>query len=307
MPSWEDETSTAMLGATSTVMPGWEGMVLGATSPTVPHGQIPLGGPFDVLAPVEVAVPRWQSKVGGVEGRDMGGQGYGDVESEFYNEDEEILEGITYANDVDIYGIEEGLQGMPHIFHGGERIIHEMHQRDKGNEHYIPMKRRQTLHHLQVSTLESESDALEDEYFSSGKEYDEADIEDPNSIKNLYCDCIWNKTNFTYDSTPQDFIGISTITMSWRSFPTMLQLFDLFWTHHILRDTVKETNQYAANFDENGNTMGGLDWKDLTIPRLKAFMAAWLYMGMKHQPNIKSYWHKRGSIFHCPIISKVMT
>jgi hypothetical protein len=30
-------------------------------------------------------------------------------------------------------------------------------------------------------------------------------------------------------------------------------------------------------------------------------------MGMKHQPNYKTYWEKEGSFFHCPIISNIMT
>jgi hypothetical protein len=45
----------------------------------------------------------------------------------------------------------------------------------------------------------------------------------------------------------------------------------------------------------------------LTIPGLKAFIAVLLYMGMKRQPNRKSYCQKEGSVFHCPIISNIMT
>jgi hypothetical protein len=30
-------------------------------------------------------------------------------------------------------------------------------------------------------------------------------------------------------------------------------------------------------------------------------------LDMKRQPNMKSYWMKEGSVFHCPIISKLMT
>jgi len=35
---------------------------------------------------------------------------------------------------------------------------------------------------------------------------------------------------------------------------------------------------------------------------LKAFFAVLLYMGIKHQLNQKSYWHKKGFVFYCPII-----
>jgi hypothetical protein len=40
---------------------------------------------------------------------------------------------------------------------------------------------------------------------------------------------------------------------------------------------------------------------------LKAFLAIHMYMGMKRQPNMKSYWEKAGSFFHCPTISNIMT
>jgi hypothetical protein len=53
--------------------------------------------------------------------------------------------------------------------------------------------------------------------------------------------------------------------------------------------------------------MGGPKWVNLTMARLKAFLAIYMYMGMKRQPNIKSYWEREGSFFHCPTISNIMT
>ena len=52
--------------------------------------------------------------------------------------------------------------------------------------------------------------------------------------------------------------------------------------------------------------MGGSKWTPRTIPNLKAFLAMTMYMDMKKQPNIKTYWEKCG-LFHCPIISNIMT
>jgi hypothetical protein len=43
------------------------------------------------------------------------------------------------------------------------------------------------------------------------------------------------------------------------------------------------------------------------VAELRAFLATHIYMGMKRQLNIKSYWNKEGSFFHCPIISNIMT
>jgi hypothetical protein len=52
---------------------------------------------------------------------------------------------------------------------------------------------------------------------------------------------------------------------------------------------------------------GGPKWETLTVFGLKVFMAIHMYMDMKKQPNYKSYWEKEGTIFHCPIISNIMT
>jgi hypothetical protein len=43
------------------------------------------------------------------------------------------------------------------------------------------------------------------------------------------------------------------------------------------------------------------------VPGLKAFLAIHMYMDMKRQPNHKSYWDKEGFLFHCPIISNIMS
>jgi hypothetical protein len=45
---------------------------------------------------------------------------------------------------------------------------------------------------------------------------------------------------------------------------------------------------------------------NLTIAGLKAFLAIHMYMGMKRQPNMKSYWEREGSFFHYPTISNFM-
>jgi hypothetical protein len=74
-----------------------------------------------------------------------------------------------------------------------------------------------------------------------------------------------------------------------------------------LRDIVNETNQYATSRTSEGVIPGGDHWALLTVAEFKAWLAIWLYMDMKWQPNMKSYWMKEGSVFHCPIISKLMT
>jgi hypothetical protein len=56
---------------------------------------------------------------------------------------------------------------------------------------------------------------------------------------------------------------------------------------------VEETNRYATMvLDAFGNTRGGRTWKNFIMASLKAFLAIHMYMGMKRQPNYKSYWKK---------------
>jgi hypothetical protein len=90
--------------------------------------------------------------------------------------------------------------------------------------------------------------------------------------------------------------------------PTILHLFELFWPLNLMRKIVIETNYYATErIDAVGNTRGGVKWENLTMVGLKAFLAIHMYIGTKRKPNYKSYWKKEGNVFHCPIISNIMT
>ena len=71
---------------------------------------------------------------------------------------------------------------------------------------------------------------------------------------------------------------------------------------------VRETYRYAATvIDGLENTMGGWKWEALTVAGLKIFLAIHIHMGLWKQPNMETYWHKEGSIFHCPKVSNVMS
>jgi hypothetical protein len=53
---------------------------------------------------------------------------------------------------------------------------------------------------------------------------------------------------------------------------------------------------------------GGGEWINTSVAEIKAFLAIHLYMDMKRQPNVKSYWSNlEGSFFHCGTISNIMT
>jgi len=147
-----------------------------------------------------------------------------------------------------------------------------------------------------------EFDFSEDE-----EEEEEEDDRDVNSIKHVYRDSTWYQDFCTYDPKPKKFFGLSESTFPGRQFPSFSTLFDLFWPVWILRDIVTETNRYATTINTDGRTYGGPHWRNFTVLELKVFMAIILYMGMRRQPNVKSFWYKKGSIFHCPTICELMS
>jgi hypothetical protein len=90
--------------------------------------------------------------------------------------------------------------------------------------------------------------------------------------------------------------------------PSILTLFELFWPFNVMSKIVIETTRYATHvIDALGNTQGGPKWINTSVAEFKAFLAIHMYMGMKRQPNMKSYWNKEGSFFHCATILKIMT
>ena len=87
----------------------------------------------------------------------------------------------------------------------------------------------------------------------------------------------------------------------------MLQLWEVLWPPSLMRRIVRESNRYAeTSVDEIGNIMGWPLWKPIIVAELRAFLAIHLYMGLKKQPNINTYWEREGFIFHCPITSNIM-
>jgi hypothetical protein len=81
----------------------------------------------------------------------------------------------------------------------------------------------------------------------------------------------------------------------------------MFWPDTLLRRIVTETNRYATTVGPDGNTPGGPTWRLFTVAGLKAFYAISIFMGLKKQPNVKTYWQRKGSFFHCPMISQIFT
>jgi hypothetical protein len=128
------------------------------------------------------------------------------------------------------------------------------------------------------------------------------------AVKHVYRDETWSTKFFTYDPKPKEFLGRMGTTKFFVHMPSLLTLFELFWPFNLLCKIVIETNRYTSQVvDALGNTRGGPKWVQTSVAELKAFLAIHMYMGMRRQLNIKSYWSKKGSLFHCPTISNIMT
>jgi hypothetical protein len=74
----------------------------------------------------------------------------------------------------------------------------------------------------------------------------------------------------------------------------------------VLRSICIETNWYARAV-EDGKTKGGVDWYDIDEKELRTFLAVSLYMGMKKQPYVRSYWTKSEKLFYCPVIANLLS
>ena len=148
--------------------------------------------------------------------------------------------------------------------------------------------------------MDSESKSDEDDP-------DVGSMEEQTRIKWEFRDQTWKNPNFEYNPKPRVFHGNRMEpSRNYHVFRTFLTLFELFWTPQILQDIVQETNRYAMlRRDEQGNTRGGPNWGPLIVAGLKAFMALALYMGLKPQPNYKTYW-LRNSFFHCNVVRRYL-
>jgi hypothetical protein len=114
---------------------------------------------------------------------------------------------------------------------------------------------------------------------------------DPQSVRWRFRDETWSHAHFTYAPPQIQFRGQRGPTKHYHAMPTFMHLFDLFWSYQTLRSIVRETNWYAMyEVDKKGKRMGEEKWESLTVAGLKAFLGVSILMGMKKQPNLKSYW-----------------
>jgi hypothetical protein len=130
---------------------------------------------------------------------------------------------------------------------------------------------------------------------------------DPSSTQHLFWEGTWSQSSNTFSPEPLPYSGgPSGLKHDYTRMPTYLHLFGLFWTHTVLRRICAKTNRYAQE-DDGGKPKGGDDWYDVDEGELRAFMGVRLWMGMRKQPNIKTFWARDDDVFHCPRISGLFT
>ena len=140
-----------------------------------------------------------------------------------------------------------------------------------------------------ITELSQDSYSVIDEY---KRDEDDAEIvallkDDP---RFLFRDETWSHRHFTYDPPPVQFQGFRRTSTIYDELPTLLQLWKFFWPSTCMRTIVWETNSYAETIvDAFSHTMGGLYWVPLIVAGLRAFIALHIYMGLKKQPNVKTY------------------
>jgi hypothetical protein len=149
---------------------------------------------------------------------------------------------------------------------------------------------------------------LSDDDHSSESDDDGRAIGDLNGIKHLYRDETWGKESFEYDPPQRAFTRCGGPTFeALHRMPTFLMLFRLFWPDTLLRKICTETNRYATAVDGDRNVPGGRRWRRLSVAGLKVFFVISMLMGLKRQPNMKTYWEREGGFFHCPMISHIFS
>jgi hypothetical protein len=129
----------------------------------------------------------------------------------------------------------------------------------------------------------------------------------PNSVKHVYRDETWTQFTNEYAPGTLPFTGDPLgVKKSYPRMPSFLHLFGLFWIRNMLRSICIETNRYARVV-EDGRNKSGHDWYDMDEKELRTFLAVSLYMVMKKQPNVKSYWAKSEKLFYCPVIANLLS
>jgi hypothetical protein len=120
----------------------------------------------------------------------------------------------------------------------------------------------------------------------------------------------WKKEAHMYGNLPLPFTGPELgCTHPYGRLPSILGLFDKFWSQKMQKRIVRESNRYASEVIDvtDGRTRGGMEWTPLGSEEFRAYLSICLLMGLKKLPSTRLYWSRDEPLFHCLVISQTMT
>lgn len=130
------------------------------------------------------------------------------------------------------------------------------------------------------------------------------------SFESRYADGHWDSLETTLEGDRESFLGPppGPTRRHSRREVAVHEFFELFWPDSDLETICRETNKYAVqeSVERPGTLNGRGTWKTLSVIELRAWLGMCIFMGLKQQPTIRSYWSKR-RFYGCPIIKHVMS
>ena len=78
-------------------------------------------------------------------------------------------------------------------------------------------------------------------------------------------------------------------------------IFSLFFTDETLATLRDHTNKYAQLYPSPNDLPYARKWKDTTIKELKAYIGAYIWMGVHPETEIEAFWNtdpEKGPIHH---------
>jgi hypothetical protein len=83
--------------------------------------------------------------------------------------------------------------------------------------------------------------------------------------------------------------------------PSLLGLFDKFWSQKLQRRSTRESNRYASKVIDirTQQTPGGEEWTPLGLEEFRAYISICLLMDLKKLPSTRQYWSRDEGFLHC--------
>lgn len=133
---------------------------------------------------------------------------------------------------------------------------------------------------------------------------------DEGCFESRYADGHWDSLSTTLEGDRETFLGpqLGPTRRPSRRRIAVHEFFETFWLESDLQIICHETNKYALqeSVDHPGMLNGRGRWQHLTVIELKAWLGVCIFMGLKQQPTIRSFWSKR-RFYGCSVIKHVMS